>query len=121
VVAVDLRRRRDENPLAEPSAVVEHVLRPVEVGDDRVDRLLDDQPGTDRGGEVIDHVNLVHQLVHDRVREHRIDDEVELGAVLQVRDVVHGPRREVVERVDLPAVVQQELGEVRADEAGAAR
>ena len=121
VVAVDLGRRRDEHTLAEPRAVLQHGLRPLHVGDERVHRLLDDEADADRRREMEDDVALVHELVDDRRSEDRVDDEVVAGALPQVRDVAQVARGEVVERVDLPPVGEQQLGEVRADETGAPR
>ena len=108
--------RGDEDALPETGAVVEDDLGPFQVRDEGVNRLLDDQPNPTRS-EVVDDVALVHELVHDRGLEHRVDDEVEVVARHQVLDVAHRPGREVVERIDLPAVVQQPLAEVRPDEA----
>ena len=68
----------------------------------------------------IDDVAAVHELVHDRRLEHGVDDEVEVAALAQVRDVPLGAGRQVVEDEDLPAVGEQQLREMRADEAGAA-
>jgi hypothetical protein len=45
---------------------------------------------------------------------------MEVGPGRQVRDVVGGTRRQIVERVHLPALLEQRLGEVGADEAGSA-
>ena len=120
-VAVDLRGRRDEHPLAEAVAELEHGLGALDVRDQRVDGLLDDQPHADRGREVVDDVALVDELVDDRRREHRVDDEVEVRPLAQRRHVRDRARRQVVESVDLPASREQELAEMRADEAGAAR
>ncbi len=119
-VAVDLGRRRDEHALPELVAVVEDVLRALDVRDERAHRLLDDQPHADRRGEVIDDVAAVHELVHDRRLEHGVDDEVEVAALAQVCDVPLGAGGQVVEDEDLPAVGEQELREMRADEAGPA-
>ena len=77
VVAVDLGGRGDEDALAEGVRVLEHDLGAAEVGDERPHGLLDDEPHADRGGEVVDDVAAVDELVHDRRREHRVDDEVE--------------------------------------------
>ena len=49
------------------------------------------------------------------------DDELEVGAVAQVRDVLADARGEVVDRDDLVAAFEQRLAEVRSDEARAAR
>ena len=121
VVAVDLRGRRDQDALAEAVALVEHVLRALHVGHERAHRLLDDQPHADRRGEVVDDVALVDELVDDRAREHRVHREVEVAALHQVLDVPARAGREVVEDEDLLSVREQQLGEVRADEAGPAR
>jgi hypothetical protein len=88
VIAVDLGRRRDEHPLAEAGAVLEHRFRPLDVREQRAAGLLDDQAHPDRGGEMEDHVDLVHELAHDGGREHGLDDEVEVGAVAERRDVL---------------------------------
>ena len=120
VVAVDLGGRRDQDALAEAVAVVEHDLGALDVRDHRVHRLLDDQAHADGGGEVVDDVALVDELADDRPGEHRVDDEVEARVLAQVGDVVDAAGREVVEREDLPALLEQRLAEVRADEAGAA-
>ncbi len=119
-VAVHLRRRRDEHALAEAVAVLEHVLRPLDVRDERVHRLLDDQADADRRGEVVDDVAAVDELVDDGRLENGVDDEVEVAAVAQMRDVALGAGGQVVEDEDLPAVGEEQLGEMRADEAGAA-
>jgi hypothetical protein len=121
VVAVDLGGRGDEHPLAEAVAVLEHGLRPLDVRDERVHGLLDDQADADGGGEVVDDVCLVHQLVYDRMREHGVDDEVEIAPFLQVGDVVVRACREIVQGPHLAAVLEQALAEVRADEPRAAR
>ena len=65
VVAVDLGRGGDQHALAEAVAVLEHDFRAFEVRDERVHGLLDDQPDADGGGEVIDDIALVHELVDD--------------------------------------------------------
>ena len=49
-----------------------------------------------------------------------VDGVVEAGAVLEVRDVVDRPGREVVEHVDLVPVVEQSIRQMGADEPGAA-
>ena len=65
VVAVDLGRRCDQHPFAETGAVLEHVLRALDIGEERVPRLLDDQPDTHCCGEVVDDVALVDELADD--------------------------------------------------------
>ena len=93
---------------------------PSHVRQQRAAGLLDDQAHADGGGQVPDGVALVDELAHDRLREHRLDDEVEVGPVAEALDVLHRAGREVVERVDLPAAPEQLVREVGADEPGAA-
>ena len=69
---------------------------------------------------MVDDVDLVDELVDDRRVQNRIDDEVEVAPARKVRHVVDRARREVVEYPHLPTVLEEELAEVRADEAGAA-
>ena len=101
--------------------MVEDVLRPLDVRHERVHRLLDDEAHADRGRQVVDDVAAMHELVHDRRLEHRVDDEMEVAPVAQVRDIPLGARRQVVEDEHLHAAVEQQLGEVRPDEAGTTR
>src|SRR5262249_24182995 len=65
-VAVDLRSRGDEHALPKAGAVLEHVLRPLDVRHERVHRLLDDQAYADCGREMEDDVATMHELVDDR-------------------------------------------------------
>jgi hypothetical protein len=120
VVAVHLRRRRDQHALAEPVAVLEHHFGPLQVGHERVHGLLDDQAHADGRCEVEDDVDLVHELVDDRRVEDGVDDEMEVPPARQVLDVVDRAGREVVEHPDLVAVGEQQLGEMGSDEPGAA-
>ena len=106
--------------MPEAVAVLEHGLGALDVRHERAHGLLDDQPDAHRGGQVVHDVALVHELADDRVVQDRVDDEVVVRSVAQVRDVALRAGREVVERVDLPAVGEQQLGEVGADEPGAA-
>jgi len=66
MVAVHLGARRDEHALVELGAVLEDGLRPLDVGDHRVDGLLDDQPDADSRSEVIDDIAFVDELADDR-------------------------------------------------------
>ncbi len=120
MVAVHLGARGDQHRLLEAGAVLEHVLGSLHVRQQRSAGLLDDQAHADGGREVVDRVAPVHELADDGRGEHRVDDEVEALAIAEVGDIRLCARREVVEGVDLPALVEQELGQVRTDEAGAA-
>src|SRR5262249_29887462 len=119
-VAVDFRRGGDQDTLAEAGAVLEHVLGALNVGQQRVPRLLDDQTGADPGGKWVADVALVDELRDDRGREDRPEDRGEGGSLLEGRDIRARARREVVEHEALRAGIEEKLREVRADEAGAA-
>ena len=120
MIAVDLRRRRDEHTPAEAVAVLEHGLGPLDVRDECAHGLLDDQPDAHRCREVEHDVAPVHELADDGLVQHRVDDEVIVAPIAKVGDVALRAGRQVVERIDLPAVREQEFGEVGADEAGPA-
>jgi hypothetical protein len=120
VVPVHLRARGDQHRLLETGAVLEHVLGALHVRQQCPAGLLDDQAHSHSGCQVIDRVATVHKLADDGRGEHRVDDEVEALALAELDNIRLCARREVVEGEDLPALVEQELGQVRADEAGAA-
>ena len=95
--------------MLEPVAVLQHDLGAAQVRDERVHGSLDDQAHADRGGEVVDDVAPVDELVDDRALEHAVDDEVEAAPVAQVLDVRERSGREIVERPHLGAVGRAEL------------
>jgi hypothetical protein len=101
--------------------VVEHDLRPLDVRHQRAHGLLHDQAHADGGGEVVDDVALVYELVDDCGREDRVDDEVEVAPFPQMGDVLGRPGGEVVECEHLPAAREQKLRQVGADEARSPR
>jgi hypothetical protein len=100
--------------------VFQHDFGPVDVGFDRVDRLLHDQLHADRGGQMKHHVAAIDELGEQRLVVHRVDEVLEACPPLEMRDVVDGPGRQVVEDEDLMAVLEQRLGQMRSDEARAA-
>jgi hypothetical protein len=112
MVAVDLGRGGDEHALAEPGAVLEDSLGALDVRQQRAAGLLDDQANADRRSEVEDDVAPVHQLAHDRAREHGLHDEVESGPVTELGHVVGRAGREVVEGEYLPPILEQQLREM---------
>jgi hypothetical protein len=116
MVPVDLRARGHEHRPLEAGAVVEYVLRALDVREQRPARLLDDEADSDGRREVVDGVDAVHELADDGRREHGIDDEMKLPTFAEVRHVRLRPCRKVVESENLPALVQQQLGQVGADE-----
>jgi hypothetical protein len=121
VVAVHLAGGGDEHALAEAVAVLQHDLGALHVRDERAHRLLDDQPDADRSRQVVHDVALVDELVDHRRREHGVHHEVEARMLLEVLDVADRAGRQVVEDPYLPALREQQLREMRADEARPAR
>ena len=95
-------------------------LGAVDVGLDRVHRLLDDQLDADRGREVEDDVGAVDQLRDQRLVVDRVD------RVLEARRRLLKCAMLSMEPVDRSSMTsprgrrEQRLGEMRADEAGAA-
>ena len=71
--------------------------------------LVDDQLDAHHRREVVHDVALVDELADHGGREHGLDDEMKVGALAQMRDVLVRSGRDVVEGVDLPALVEQEL------------
>jgi hypothetical protein len=69
---------------------------------------------------VVDGVDPVDELAYDRRRQHRVHHQVEAISFAEMEDVGLRARREVVEGEHFPPLVEQALGEMRADEAGAA-
>ncbi len=121
MVAVDLGGRGDEDGLAEAPARVEDGLGALEVDPQGADGLLDDRLDADGGREVVDDVDLVHELGDDRGVQHAVDHEMEVGVVGEVGDVLQAAGREVVDDEHLVAVGEKKVGEVRADETGPTR
>ena len=98
--------------------MVENDLCALDVRHERVHWLFDDEAHTDCGRQVVDDVAAVHELVHHGRLQDRVDDEVEIAPLAQVRDVTLGPSGEIVEDEYLGSPVEQQLGEVRSDETG---
>ena len=120
-LAVDLGRRGDDDELLLLVRVLEHDLGAVHVGLDRAHRRFDDQLHADGGREVEDDVAAIDELGQQRLVRDRVDRcSRNPGAALEVRDVVDRPGRQVVEDEHLVAAVEQRVGQVRSDEAGAA-
>jgi hypothetical protein len=96
MVAVDLRARRDEHRLSEPGRVLENVLGPADVREQRVSRSLDDQTNADSRREVKDGVALVNELADDRGGENGLDCEVKVRISRTLEDIRVRSRREIV-------------------------
>ena len=107
---VDLRGRGDQDLLLLLVGLGQHDLGAVDVGLDRPDRALDDQPDADRRGQVEDHIALVDQLGDRRAVVDALDRVMEPRMRLEMADVVDAARREVVEDEDLVAARQVSLG-----------
>ena len=86
--------------------MLEHHLGAVHVGLDGVDRLLDDELHADGRREVEDHVAPVDHLRQQRFVGDRVDRVGEVGAALQVRDVLDRPGGQVVEDEHLVAAAR---------------
>ena len=67
---------------------------------------------------MVDDVAAVHELAYDGGRQHRVDDEMEPLALAKMEDIGLLARREVVEGEDFPTLVEQQLAQMGADEAG---
>ena len=119
-LAVDLGGRGDHDQLLLLVGVLEHHFGAVHVGLDRADRLLDDQLDADGRGEMKNDVAAVDELREERLVLDRVDEVFESAAALEMRDVFDGAGRQVVEDEHLVAAIEQRLGEMRADEPGAA-
>lgn len=94
----------------------QHVHRPQKARLDRLDRVVLVVDGAGRAGQVVDLVDLEQDLLDDVVA-----DQLEVGLVDQVRDVVLGAREEVVEADDVVAALDEVGAEVGADKARSAR
>jgi hypothetical protein len=121
MVAIDLGGRGDQDPLVETVAVVENDFGSLDVGDERADRLFDDEADADRSGQVVDNIALVDKLADDRWREDRVDDQVVVPPLLEVCHILDRRSGQIVERIDLPPIREQKLRKVGAHEARPAR
>ncbi len=65
-------------------------------------------------------IAAVDELGEKRLVVHRVDEVLEAGPALEVRDVINGSCREIVEDEHVIAVRQQRLGEIGPDEASPA-
>ena len=119
-LAVDLGGRGEHDELLFLVGVLQHHLGAVHVGLDGVDRLFDDQLDADGGGEMKDHVAAIDELGEQTLVVDGVDEVLEPGTSLEMRDVVERPGRQVVEDQDLVALREQGVGEVGADEPGSA-
>ena len=99
----------------------EHDLGAAHVRLDRAHRAVDDQSHADRGGEVHDDVGLVDQVANDAALGDRADRALEARVRVQVLDVLDAARGEIVEHVHTVPARDQQVAEVRADEAGSTR
>ena len=90
------------------------------IGFDGTDRRLDDQLDADGRREVKHGVAAIDVLRHHRFVEDGVDHAGEVWMRPEVIDVGNGSGRQVVDRDDLMAVVEQAFREVGTDKAGAA-
>jgi len=100
--------------------VRQHDLGAVDVGLDRPHGAVDDELDADSGGQVHDDVGLVDELGDHGVAIGRADRVLEARIALQVADVLHAAGREVIEQMYRVVVLDQQIAQMRADEAGSA-
>ena len=106
-VAVHLAGRGLEDLRLHALGQAQHVDRAVHAGLGRLHRVVLVVDGARRAGQVVD---LVH---FDVEREgHVVADELEVGVVQQVDDVVLGAGEEVIDAEHVVAVLQQPLAQV---------
>ncbi len=116
-IAVDLRRRRDDEPRALRLREAERLVRAERADLERRNRQLEIVDGARRARPVqhdVDravHVDVVGDVVFD---EHEV-------APREVRDVGEIARQQVVDADDRAVAVEQFFGQVGADEAGGSR
>src|SRR5207244_8996000 len=96
-------------------------VRSQDVGLDRVDRLLEDQPNADGGSEMEYDAGLLDELVESLVLKNRSPARREPFVAFDRLQIRRPTGREVVDDRHLLARRQQRLGEMRADESGPAR
>ncbi len=101
-------------------AVLEDDLRAVHVGLDRAHRGFDDELDADGGGEMEHDIGAVDELGRERLVHDRVDHVVETRPPLEVGDVVHRPRGQIVDDHDVMASGEQGVGQMGSDESGAA-
>ncbi len=116
-LAVDFRRRRQEQRLAVTVAAVEDDLRAAHVRRDGLHRFVDDLPHAYRGGEMNHVVDPGHGLVHHRPVHDRIDVQVEPRVVAHGLQVLEAARGQIVHDEDVVPPLEESLHQVRADEA----
>ena len=59
-----------------PERAADDVLRPVQVGVQAFERLIEDREDAHRGGQVIDGVRMANELIHQGLVENRTLDEL---------------------------------------------
>ena len=113
-IAVDLGRRRDDEPRALGERQAERVVRAERPDLQRLDRQLEvvDRAG---GAGPVEHV--IDRPFDVDVACHVVADELEV-AIAQVRDVGHLAGEEVVDADDRMTAVEQGFTQVGADESG---
>src|SRR5262249_51161328 len=97
--------------------VLEHDLGAVHVGFDGANRLLDDQFDANRRGEMEDDVGAIDELGQQAFVFDRINEVLEARTALEMDDILHRARGQIVEHEDTVAHGEHRLCEVRADKA----
>jgi hypothetical protein len=121
VLSVDLRGRSDQDLLAVSLSGLQDGLGSQDVGLDDVNRILDHELHADRRRQVVDQIAFADQPVQHLFVENGVDGEVVAGVLSQALDVLETTGREVVDDDDVVAATEEGVGQMSADEAGAAR
>src|SRR4051812_15786779 len=99
--------------------MLQNDFRSVNVGFDRMNRLLDDQLHADRRRQVDDDVCPIDEFSEDRLVGYRVDGVVEFRIVFEMDDVVDRPGRQVVDNEHFVAAIEECFGKVAPDESRA--
>ena len=98
----------------------ENHLGAVHIRLDRAHRARDDKLHPHRGRQVHHDVRLIDELCDHVMVRGGVDRVLEARMVLEVADVLHRTRGEVIQHVHSVAVLDQQIAQMRADETGAA-
>ena len=116
-IAVHLARRGEQEARALDLRQAEHVVGSIGAHLERVER---EAQVVDRAGGAGQVEDEVHRLVDEPGLRQVLVDEDEVGAVLDVLDVLERARVEVVHAHHAVALLEQVVAEVRAEKTGAA-
>ena len=97
---VDLGRRSQVERRPVFVTTIQDDLRAPDVGRDGFDGMVDDLPNPHRSGQMYDTIDLTDRVLHHRVVQNGIDDQMERGIVTDLGQVVQAARGQVVDHED---------------------